>query len=109
MKEGGRCRLVSPAVTACLVVTSRESYEERRTAHQEQGQADVSDVISARYDMKLPTVITTEMTFRDVMKAYGKNTAYKLVEDNGGSGGMFAECGDSSLRQEDMLELEDED
>jgi hypothetical protein len=70
--------------------------------------ADVSDIVSARYDAKLPTVITTEMTFRDVMKAYGKNTAYKLVEDNGGSGGMFAECGDSSLRREDMLEFEDE-
>ena len=70
--------------------------------------ADVSDIVSSLYDAKLPTVITTEMTFRDVLKAYGKNTAYKLVEDNGGSGGMFAECGDSSLRREDMLEFEDE-
>jgi hypothetical protein len=71
-------------------------------------QADVSDIVSARYDAKLPTVITTEMTFKDVLKTYGKNTAYKLVEDNVGIGGMFAECGDSSLRQEGMLELGDE-
>ena len=71
-------------------------------------QADVSDIISARYDMKLPTVITTELTFKDVLKAYGKNTAYKLVEDNGDGGGIFAECGESSLRQEDIWEYEDE-
>ena len=71
-------------------------------------QADVSDVISARYDAKLPTVITTELTFKDVLKTYGKNTAYKLVEDNGDSGGIFAECGDSSLRREDMWEFGDE-
>ena len=71
-------------------------------------QADVSDVISARYDAKLPTVITTELTFKDVLKAYGKNTAYKLVEDNGDGGGIFAECGEYSLRQEDIWEYEDE-
>jgi hypothetical protein len=63
-------------------------------------QADVSDIISARYDKKLPTVVTTELSFNDILKAYGRNTAFKLVEDNGGDGGMFAVCGDFSLRHE---------
>jgi hypothetical protein len=70
--------------------------------------ADVSDIVSARYDAKLPTVITTELTFRDALKTYGKNTAYKFVEDNGGNGGMFVDCGDVSLRDEDIWEIWDE-
>jgi hypothetical protein len=70
--------------------------------------ADVSDIVSARYDAKLPTVITTELTFRDALKAYGRNTAYKFVEDNDGSGGMFVCCGDVSLRNEDVWEIGDE-
>jgi DNA replication protein DnaC len=71
-------------------------------------QADVSDIVSARYGAKLPTVITTELTFRDVLKTYGRNTAYKFVEDNDVSGGMFAGCGDVSLRGEDIWESENE-
>jgi hypothetical protein len=71
-------------------------------------QADVSGIVSARYDAKLPTVITTELTFRGAMEAYGKNTAYKFVEDNDGSGGMFIGCGDVSLRNEDIWGLGDE-
>jgi DNA replication protein DnaC len=67
-------------------------------------QADVSDIVSARYDAKLPTVITTELTFRDALKTYGRNTAYKFAEDNDGSGGMFIGCGDVSLRGEDVWE-----
>jgi hypothetical protein len=63
-------------------------------------QADVSDIVSARYDEKLPTVVTTEMSFNDILKAYGRNTAFKLVEDNGENGGIFALCGDFSLRHE---------
>jgi hypothetical protein len=70
--------------------------------------ADVSDVVSARYDAKLPTVITTELTFRDALKTYGKNTAYKFVEDNDENGGMFVCCGDVSLRDEDIWESGDE-
>jgi DNA replication protein DnaC len=70
--------------------------------------ADVSDIVSARYDAKLPTVITTELTFREALKVYGKNTAYKFVEDNDGSGGMFADCGDMSLRNEEIWDPVDE-
>ncbi|MDR1510411.1 MAG: hypothetical protein LBS53_12325, partial [Synergistaceae bacterium] len=56
--------------------------------------------VSARYDGKLPTVVTTELSFNDILKAYGRNTAFKLIEDNGDGGGMFAPCGDFSLRHD---------
>jgi hypothetical protein len=59
--------------------------------------ADVSDVISARYDAKLPTVITTELTFSDITRTYGACAAQKLTEDKNGEGygGMIADCGES--------------
>jgi DNA replication protein DnaC len=62
--------------------------------------ADASDIVSARYDMKLPTIVTTELTFGEIIAAYGENTAFKLVEDIQGetSGGMLVDCGDVSLR-----------
>jgi hypothetical protein len=64
--------------------------------------ADVSDIVSSRYDSKLPTIVTTEMTFGEIMAAYGENTAFKLIEDIQGetAGGMFADCGDVSLRSD---------
>jgi DNA replication protein DnaC len=31
--------------------------------------ADIADVISARYDAKLPTIITTELTLSDIIEA----------------------------------------
>jgi DNA replication protein DnaC len=71
-------------------------------------QADVSDIVSARYDEKLPTVITTELSFNDILKAYGRNTAFKLIEDNGENGGIFALCGDFSLRNEEIWDTGNE-
>jgi hypothetical protein len=64
--------------------------------------ADVSDIVSARYDAKLPTVVTTELTFDGIIAAYGRNTAFKLAEDVQGEegGGMIVDCCDVSLRQE---------
>lgn len=62
--------------------------------------ADVSDILAARYDAKLPTIVTTELSFSDILRAYGKHTAYKLVEDSDGNGGMFIDCGNLSLRTE---------
>jgi hypothetical protein len=58
--------------------------------------ADIGDVISARYDAKLPTVITTELTFSDIIKTYGLYAVHKLTEGKGGEdyGGMIADCGD---------------
>jgi hypothetical protein len=62
--------------------------------------ADVSDIVSSRYDAKLPTIVTTEMTLGGIIAAYGENTAFKLVEDIRGepAGGMLVDCGDVSLR-----------
>jgi hypothetical protein len=62
--------------------------------------ADVSDIVSSRYDAKLPTIVTTELTFGGIIAAYGENTAFKLIEDVQGEerGGMFVDCGDVSLR-----------
>jgi hypothetical protein len=62
--------------------------------------ADVSDIVSSRYDAKLPTIVTTELTFGGIIAAYGDNTTFKLVEDIQGeaSGGMLVDCGDVSLR-----------
>jgi hypothetical protein len=62
--------------------------------------ADVSDIVSSRYDAKLPTIVTTELTFGGILAAYGENTAFKLIEDIQGelAGGMFVDCGDVSLR-----------
>jgi hypothetical protein len=61
--------------------------------------ADLSDIVSSRYDAKFPTIVTTELTFGGIAAAYGENTAFKLAEDvhGGGSGGMIADCGDVSL------------
>jgi hypothetical protein len=70
---------------------------------------DLSDVISARYDRKAPTVITTELTFADILGLYGRYTAYKLTEDRDAEGppggGMFVNCGDISLRNENEEEF----
>ena len=70
----------------------------------------MSDIVSARYDAKLPTIITTELGFEDILMTYGRNTAYKLVEETEGNGGTFAYCGDVSLRREsvNILGLDDE-
>jgi DNA replication protein DnaC len=73
--------------------------------------ADISNVISARYDVKLPTIVTTELAFTDIISTYGKHTAYKLSEDeNSDLGGMIINCGNISVRYEDDLETgEDEE
>jgi hypothetical protein len=62
--------------------------------------ADVSDIVSARYDAKLPTIVTTELTFGGIIACYGDNTAFKLVEDIQGEapGGMLVDCGVVSMR-----------
>jgi DNA replication protein DnaC len=64
--------------------------------------ADVSDIVSSRYDAKLPTIVTTELTLGEIINVYGENTAFKLVEDiqDETSGGMLVDCGDVSLRHD---------
>ena len=60
-------------------------------------QAAVRDVISKRYDSKLPTVITTELTVPDISNRYGRAAVERLVEDIA-HGGRFVDCGDNSVR-----------
>lgn len=61
------------------------------------GQAAVRDVISRRYDSKLPTIITTEMTIPDISNRYGRYIAERLAEDTI-DGGRFEDCGTASMR-----------
>ena len=57
----------------------------------------MSGVLLRRYDMTLPTVITTTMTMLDIDLRYGGRIADRLIEDIG-NGGMIIECGDVSIR-----------
>lgn len=61
------------------------------------GQAAVRDVISRRYDLKLPTIVTTEMAIPDISNRYGRYIAERLAED-AANGGRFDDCGTVSLR-----------
>jgi hypothetical protein len=70
----------------------------------------VGDIISARYDAKLPTIVTTELAFTDIINVYGKHAAYKLSEDeNSDGGGMIINCGNASVRSDDWETGEDEE
>jgi hypothetical protein len=71
--------------------------------------ADVSDIVSSRYDTKLPTIVTTELTLGGIIAAYGENTAFKLIEDVQGetAGGMLVDCGDVSLRPDNDFDCEE--
>ena len=60
-------------------------------------QAAIRGVVLKRYDMKLPTVITTPLTMPEIDIRYGSRTANRLTEDIG-KGGMIVGCGNSSMR-----------
>jgi hypothetical protein len=62
-----------------------------------QCQAAIRGVILKRYDMKLPTVITTSLTMLDIDARYGNRIADRLTEDIG-DGGRIIDCGSLSLR-----------
>jgi DNA replication protein DnaC len=62
-----------------------------------QCQAAVRGTILKRYDMKLPTVITTSLTMLDIDARYGNRIADRLTEDIGDGGGII-DCGSVSLR-----------
>jgi hypothetical protein len=64
----------------------------------ESGQSAVCGVISKRYDLKLPTVITTGLTMPDIRDRYGPHIVERLVED-AGCGGKIIDCGDVSIRR----------
>jgi hypothetical protein len=64
--------------------------------------ADVGDVLFRRYDAKLSTVVTTELTLSEIIRTYGLHSAQKLTEDENGEGygGMIADCGNESACSE---------
>lgn len=59
------------------------------------GQAAIRGVVLKRYDMKLPTVITTPLTMPEIDIRYGNRMANRLTEDIG-KGGMIVGCGNAS-------------
>jgi DNA replication protein DnaC len=59
------------------------------------GMATVRDVISKRYDAKLPTIITSELTLVNIQERYGRYIAERLVEDYCSK---IVDCGRESLR-----------
>jgi DNA replication protein DnaC len=59
------------------------------------GMAVVRDVISKRYDAKLPTIITSELTLVNIQERYGRYIAERLVEDYCSK---IVDCGGESLR-----------
>jgi DNA replication protein DnaC len=62
--------------------------------------AAIRGVISKRYDSKLPTVITTELTMTDISARYGRYILEKIIEDIE-HGGKIIDCGDVSTRMMD--------
>jgi hypothetical protein len=61
------------------------------------GVASLRGVIRRRYDMKLPTVITTGLTMPDIAYRYGSGIADRLTEDMG-DGGRIIDCGSVLIR-----------
>jgi hypothetical protein len=65
-------------------------------------QAVLRGVLMKRYDMKLPTVITTALTMLDIDARYGRRVVIRLAEDIG-SGGKVIVC--NSVHPENPGEL----
>ena len=59
------------------------------------GLAAIRGVMLRRYDMKLPTVITTPLTMLEIDIRYGSGIANRLTDDIG-CGGMIVGCGNIS-------------
>jgi DNA replication protein DnaC len=62
-----------------------------------QGIGVARGIILRRYDMKLPTVITTCLTMPDIASRYGGGITARLTEDMGDGGGII-DCGGVSVR-----------
>jgi DNA replication protein DnaC len=85
--------VIVSARNACLLVIDALGREGDSATRQ----ADVGDIVSARYDAKLPTIVTTDLTLNDIMSVYGGHTARKLLEDvldgqNKKPDGMIIDC-----------------
>jgi DNA replication protein DnaC len=67
-----------------------------------EGQTAIRGVLMKRYDMKLPTVVTTSLTMVDIDIRYGSRIANRLTEDieNGGS---IIDCRSFSMHSSTLL------
>jgi hypothetical protein len=61
------------------------------------GLASLRGVIMRRYDMTLPTIITTRLTMPDITLRYGSGVTDQLTEDMR-DGGRIINCGDVLIR-----------
>jgi DNA replication protein DnaC len=85
--------LLPKACSARLLIMDDLGREEDIKA----GNAAVRVVVSKRYDAKLATIITTELSLSDIRKRYGRYVADRLAEDFR-DGGALIDCGDASMR-----------
>jgi DNA replication protein DnaC len=85
--------LLPKASAARLLIMDDLGREEDTKA----GNAAVCALISKRYDAKLATIVTSELSLADIRKRYGRYLADRLAEDFGDGGGVI-DCGDDSMR-----------
>jgi hypothetical protein len=81
-------------ISSLLVMDDLGREDEMKTAR-----AILCFLVSKRYDAKLATVITTELSMADIRKRYGRYLTDRLAEDVG-NGGCVVDCGDVSIRLE---------
>jgi DNA replication protein DnaC len=81
--------------TDFLVIDDLGKEEETRT-----GLAAVCDVICKRYDCKLPTIITSELTLLDISSRYGRYIAERIAEN---PHSRIIECAGESMRLRDSV------
>jgi DNA replication protein DnaC len=89
--DDGEAYARSASVTL-LVMDDLGREEETKTAR-----SALCSVVSKRYDAKLATVVTTELSMAGLRKRYGRYLTDRLTEDIGHGGGII-DCGDVSMR-----------
>jgi DNA replication protein DnaC len=91
------------------IVDDRETYERAgivsllviddlgREGDMKPARTAVCSAVSKRYDSKLATIVTTELSMTDISRRYGRYLSDRLVEDAGIGGGVV-DCRDVSVR-----------
>ena len=91
-KETVDDKLLAGRIRSCQLAALDDLGKEDDTRT---GVAAVRDVITKRYDAKLPTIITSELTLLDIQNRYGRYIAERLVEDYCSK---IVDCGGESFR-----------
>jgi DNA replication protein DnaC len=89
---GGGEAFARVASAALLVLDDLGREENTKTAR-----AALCSAVSKRYDAKLATAVTTELSMTDLRKRYGRYLTDRLAEDMGNGGGII-DCGCVSMR-----------